>query len=167
MKLIYHGTPLRKALFIAEDGLIKSPWEKAIDDIGGVYGKSQRARRIIDSRGGIEAYALNFASSEYSDREIEYRVKCISMTNYFSLASAYGGNNETRDGGVVLALAVDETLRKVLPQDWEKKGTIFVPRKISIDTLAEVHVSPKAIMQMEKIQEAFAKYDPKFIPISS
>jgi len=161
MKLVYHGTSVSSAIEIAIDGAILSPWDQQIKD----YKRIECLKSM--STPELEEIALEDAKSLFGDHEVEHRVKSISLVTakYFSIAEDYARHSEQSAGGVVLGFEVDRSLLKVFPKDWEWRGSVYVPRKMRIKSLREIHISPKARLHESKIMEAYARYHPRIFYI--
>ncbi len=151
MTLFYHGTPAQNTLLIAKDGAILSPWEQKIEylhrckeqepDIYDYILKNFSKRGITD----VEKIALELAKPGYAKREIEHRVKCVSLTSDLSVAAAH-----PRD--VILGIELDSPPQHVL----------YVPRRVPLDMLKEVYLKETALPLENRILFAFERYKPIF-----
>ncbi|VVB81141.1 Uncharacterised protein [uncultured archaeon] len=146
MTLFYHGTPAGRAIKIARDGAILSPWEQEIIFLRQLKEKNPNSyKKITNKNNGMdeEETALELAKIGYAARETEERIKCVSLTSDKSwlIAPHYE---------IILGIELEHP-----PQD----GALFVPRKVPLDTLTEVHYKTRE----QEIRTAFAKYKPKFI----
>ncbi|MFH1803182.1 MAG: hypothetical protein ABH864_07095 [archaeon] len=116
----------------------------------------------------MEDVALKNAASSYTEREIEHRVKCLSVSRSLQgvqSAASYGmGFEDYKGGGLVLALEIDDGVRKSLPEDWEQMTIIHVPKRLSLRTLRKVHLSPRAVKDVRQIvEEEFELYGPEIL----
>jgi hypothetical protein len=135
--LVYHGTrSLNDAIHILESGELLSPWYQSLRLYQSL--SEEKIKRLLDSSkfSNIEDFALESAAVCYQKRELESRVKSISVTPNFDKAKSYarefGGF-----GGVVFGL--DE---KVVFGLENNNDVIFVPKLISLgDSLEKVYFS--------------------------
>ncbi|MCA9485822.1 MAG: hypothetical protein KC506_03180 [Nanoarchaeota archaeon] len=168
MELLYHGTHLRNGLEIAESGAILSPWYKYLEELNGVYrGKEGLFEEHYSGRTMVDV-ALENAAFCYSRNELEHRVKSLSVSKLLSGcggAAGYGMQfEEYNGGGMVLALEIDEELERSLPNDWEDRYIIFVPKRLELKTLRQIHLSPRAAREAEKlVRKSFEKYNPEIL----
>ncbi|MBS3086125.1 hypothetical protein J4422_00290 [Candidatus Pacearchaeota archaeon] len=160
MTLFYHGTDVDSAIGIARDGAILSPWDETILRYRGL-----RIAQTMSYR-ELQKLALEDASRLYSDHELEHRVKSISLDTRFYIAKGYalGYKEEHFHGGVVLGFEIDEDFLKricLISYSGHILGA-YIPRRLKLDTLKEVHLTPKAKDYKEQIAKEFEVYDPDF-----
>lgn len=161
-KKYYHGTSTGKGIKIARTGELRSPWEQEIQ-----YLITQKRKKPDDClwqeifpEKNLEEAALYYASSGYSEREIEPRVKCISITPTFSNALGHAQRYENDDGGIVLTIRFQEDYVNAVKMPFSSAEAIFIPRRLSIVTLSDVHVGAAAENRLPSIQNEFVKYNP-------
>lgn len=156
MERLYHGTTSRMAIEIARAGAILSPWDLVIISPWHPQRKQQLIAGHPDKT--WEQICLEIATRSYSEREIEHRVKCVSLTKKFEIAFGY-----TDGDGVVLGCEITPVVAKTLPSDWEIKNTIYVPRKLGLETLKDVYLTEEAVdCRKESICGEFDKYSPRY-----
>jgi len=158
MKLLYHGTGVGSALQIAVDGAILCPWEQEIKRIKAI----ERFRNLSTQE--LEEMVLKHASSVYADHEVGHRVMAISLAPSLSASRDYATHFEqfpSTGGGVILGFEADRTLLSRIPEDWEKRMVVYIPRKMEIENLKEIYLFPIARAYDSVIREAFAKYNPQ------
>ena len=158
MSLYYHGTNLDGALGIAKYGAILSRWDQEILRLQFAAAEGQDLH--LTEGETVEALALRLASSPFHVHEIEHRVKCVSISKSIRVPIMTAAVEEKRGlGGVVLGFEFSE-----VPKGYETSSTIYVPRKVSIDGLKELHItrdlSPGA---RKNLEQAFVKYSHKYI----
>ncbi|HSU72965.1 MAG TPA: hypothetical protein VLJ21_03900 [Candidatus Binatia bacterium] len=159
MTRYYHGTSVEFAFHIAEAGAILSPWEQKIQFVNMPERKPFYLRQMKDAgMQSLEELALLLASGDYPERDKEKRVKCVSLTTEYDGARSYadqmlGGQRNGaflyRGRGVVLGIDHDGQDR-----------IAFVPRKVSLNGLKDVHILGKNVTPLETrmLRHLFAPY---------
>jgi hypothetical protein len=180
MVLVYHGTSVGRGIQIARTGAILSPLEQTIDFLRRIYHENPQ-RKFEDEYHGktIEEVALEHVSSIYREHEIEYRAKSVTISTELWATISYAMKSEMRHvvddffckgnglvcwGGLILAVDVDSgyldsLTRRTAPH------LKYVPDRLSIGNLKELHLSPMARISGKAIKQAFAKYNPVYFDI--
>lgn len=160
MRLYYHGTNVDSALSIAKQGAILSPWFKELLSLQRAVEEGKNLQLIPGET--IEDLALRLASFAFATHEINHRVKCVSISRDtripigHALAHGYRGNQ-----GVVLGFELSAAL--VRPYD-RASSTIYIPKKIPIDSLREIHTFRNLEAKNKKLLDvAFAKYKLRYV----
>ena len=166
MVLVYHGTSVRQGIKIAMTGAILSPLEMRIRLF-----RQANPERLASAFPGktLEEAAIESISFAYGEHEIDHRVKSVSVVNEIEHAVHYAMMYEIRlkdfekkdvSGGLILAVDIDSTCfdRLVVPT---AKYIRYIPDRLSIDSLKEIHLSPMARRNSETtLREAFSKCNP-------
>ena len=165
--LVHHGTMWNSGISIAEIGVILSPWEHEIYRLQKLQREDPKGfAHLIQFYPGmsLEDIALDFAKTGYQDYEIEHRVKSVSIGD-LGACIQYARQFEDHGGGLVLGIDLNEEYLATLPPQRSSKSNVwYVSRKLGIDTLKEIRLTPNAITKHEQeIKEAFAKYNPKYL----
>lgn len=151
-KLIYHGTSLEGGLQIARSGAIMSPYEKEIEsckEMGVTQEKTERMAELI--------------ANGYPERERETRVRRTSFADLnCALNHALAFDRERVSGGLVLGVEFSYELmrRDVITRAFN--GILFIPGKISLELLRELHVTPRAYAHIDRIRQEFDKFNPAY-----
>ena len=175
MTILYHGTQTVDSISIARSGAILSPldvriemFEEALQDPNSsIY---EFFRKFPDKT--IEEYALKTTCLSFGEHEIEHRLKSISMARRVNTATDYAMRfdysfKKKRGefiGGVVLGIDVDEDRIEEFQRLVKSNGnTIYVPRRLDLDELREIHLSPMARKyHRAQIRHEFARYYPRY-----
>ena len=167
MALVYHGTSKYKGILVARDGAILSNLEKRIEWFKQMY-YNQPSRNFEKEFPGmtIEQIALEIESSVYGKYETESRIKCLTVAMRKESTIHYAMSFEDDDGGLILGVDLDDFYIEKLAQHYGNPNIRFVPGRLSLDSLKEIHLSPVAKSKHEKlIKEEFSRYNPSYFPI--
>lgn len=151
MTLFYHGTVFDFVPGIAEQQALLSPWDQRIARYKKTLARPDLLKHspLLKNKHRLEDYALEIVSQGYGAQDIEHRVKCVSLTNDIFRAAWYARTK--RLCSVIFGLELD------LPA----QQTIFVPRKVPLDTLKEIYVLGKGSRSVKpQLEQMFADYDP-------
>jgi hypothetical protein len=161
MVLVYHGTDTKSGISIARRGAILSNLEKRIEWFKQLYnGRSSRSFEKDYPGKTIEQIALEFESRFYGKSEIEARIKCLAVTKTIESTIDYAMRYEEYDGGLTLGIEIDDFYFERLDRHYGNYNIKFVPRKLSIEKLKELYLSPKAKEKHEStIKQEFKKYN--------
>ncbi|MDO8661068.1 MAG: hypothetical protein Q7K43_04210, partial [Candidatus Woesearchaeota archaeon] len=100
----------------------------------------------------IEEFAQLLVTLDYK-REL-FRAKTVSIERRLTHAVNY------TKGGAILGIEFDDVLPK---ESKAVEGTvIFIPKKVDITRLKEIHISPQAKHAEKRIRDAYAKYNPTY-----
>ena len=169
-KLYYHGTHVESGLEMAIDGFILSPFEKSLKylqkrSLEQIQFFKENYRIRFGENYSLEEIALFLSKTGYNEREIEHRVKCLSLTEQFLTALHYAIQHDTlQGGGLVLSVESSEDLMEKSPIKSDGL-VIYVPGKLSLKNLKEVHISKTAQKLRKRIETAFEKYKPNYFNI--
>ena len=147
MPQYYHGTTLHEAYEIAKIQRIKSPWYKQIAQLEKICANRPDIRATLQP--DIKAAALKMTSLSYTTKELEHRVKSISLSTNFSLAQSY-----TRNNGAILGFELDPS---------KMAGTrvyhdiLFVQGEISLEKLKQVYFNQITLVS-KKIADLLRNY---------
>lgn len=159
--IVYHGTFIRWAIQMPEDGAILSPLEQKIKFLkrAKANGKQVGINELYKTykASTIDDLALKIVSEEYGEHDIECRAKCVSFTRDFRHAYSYASRFEAYGGGVVLGLNI--------PQKYVREGVIFVPKQQSLDSLKEIILTPNANRDCKEIESAYSQYHPQILSL--
>ncbi len=159
--MVYHGTSLEKAIQIALDGAILSPFGKFLREMQILQKENPKLFERCAKHYGtseLDELALKRASIGYNEREIEHRVKCISLIDRFENAYGHADECEKFLGGIVLGIKISKRNRGNLT-------ATFIPKEQSLDSLKKVAILPKSMERIGLIKEAYLKYNPEFFGI--
>ena len=157
--MIYHGTHTIAAINIARTGAILSPLEQQINvlkDVKKIYLDKAFPNKTIKEA------AIDILSGLYSQNEFEHRVKCLKVSP--DKKSAINRNNYNKNMiRVALGIEVNGKINEMLPAEWEKENSLFIPKRLSLETLKEVYMHPLISEEFETgIRQAYEKYNPKY-----
>jgi len=143
--MVYHGTSLEKAIQIALDGAILSP-----------FGKFLREMQILQKENPklFERCAKHYGTSELD----ELALKRVSLIDRFENAYGHADECEKFLGGIVLGIKISKRNRGNLT-------ATFIPKEQSLDSLKKVAILPKSMERIGLIKEAYLKYNPEFFGI--
>lgn len=167
MALVYHGTNTNRGILIARSGAILSNLEKRIEWLKKLY-REQPSRSFENEYPGktMEQIALEIESNLYGKHEIEARVKCISVVKIIEPTKRYAMRSEDGNGGLILGIDLDVSYIESLGKHYGNPDIRFVPGRLSIDKLREIHLSPIASGKYESlIRQEFKKYRPQYFTI--
>ena len=167
MTLVYHSTDTKNGILIARRGVILSNLEQRLEEFRQLSPRKQERLKILYPGKTMEQAAFEFEASLYGEHEIETRVKCLRVVKRVESAIFYAMSLEDFEGGLILGIDLDDSyVEKLDQQHYGNQDIKFVPNKLSIDTLKEVHLSPTAKRKHESlIKKEFSRYNPKFIQI--
>ncbi|MDP1729189.1 MAG: hypothetical protein Q8L27_03240 [archaeon] len=162
MTLVYHGTNVDSGILIARSGAILCPWEINIEMFKRFYLKNPKRTFKQDYPGeNLEQFVLKVASTSYAERELESRVKSVSVSTDLFCAEGYAITCEKSGSeGIVLGIEVDDNFLNSInpPGNCQVK---YISRKLSLDNLKEIHLSPMAEKKHGKqIRREFYNYNP-------
>ncbi len=154
MVMIYYGAYVGEAIKIANRGAILSPLEEEIEFLKTHHKPDAKNKLAMEINSGksFEELAIEGLKGQYNEREFEQRVRNVFVRP--DLASALldiRGIN-----GLVLAVETDLKINLNIPQ-------ILIPKSVNIKALKEVHMRNVDQPDIERVKEAFSKYDPNFI----
>ncbi len=172
MEFLYHGTHTLNGVNIARTGAILSPWYQKIERLERLFEKKPEAKKRffeeIYPGKNISEMALIMASDGFGAHDIEHRVKSVSVSKDKSRTDHYGTRfDNSRGGGIVLALEITPEIKRILHDGWEKATIIFIPGKLQLESLRQVHLSPRCMKDsMGFVQKEFERYNPEYFIIS-
>jgi len=151
----YHGTSVGKALKIAGDGAILSPWYQKIHYLL-LRSDHDRLKRLFKDyeANSVEELALKEVSLLYGMHEIEHRAKSVSLTKDIRVAYDYAPVWISKEG-IILGFDIDNTYDYGV-------ATLYIPRKQSLNSLCEIIMLNSSDKDAESIKAAFSKYDIKY-----
>ncbi len=154
MQTLYHGTGLETIFAIARAGAILSPLERKTERLKSFNRSPEEFKKIFGKN--IEELAFIMATSPYQERQL-MRAQTVSMARVLHHAIGYADSNQ---GGAVLGIEFDDVLPKEL--NAIERIVIFIPKKVVLTRLKEIHISPEAKNYEQLIREAYAKYNPNY-----
>lgn len=167
MVIVYHGTLLNRGLWIAERGAILSPLLQQTERFLRMYRRDTDAF-IAEYKMNPEAMAEKIVRGSYSEYEFEHRARCISVVvGEVGIAQNYAderrgvaeGSALSINGGLVLGIELAEEELKGINPKFSRGCTRFIPRLLPLDTLREVHLSPRAFdSNFALVRKAFDRY---------
>lgn len=102
----------------------------------------------------------------YGDHEVEHRIKKLSITTNIQLAFSHATEFEFSKGGLVLGIEVDDSIIQGLYPDETDRRIMYIPRKLSIEELKIIYLSPVAFLKhLPQLCEEFEKYNPRYLTI--
>ena len=166
MTMLYHGTTTQRAIMVAVRGALLSNWDRQIEELRQSYIENP-SRKFEDDYPGktIEQVALEWQSKLYGEHEMETRVKSLSVAKTIGPTISYAKNilgEEKNLGGLVLGIELSDFQIADLSPIYGGGDIVYIPRILSIVTLKEIHLSPKATENKKEIIKAFKKYKPAY-----
>ncbi len=165
MGFYYHGTNLQGALGIAKQGAILSPWDIEILRFQAAVAEGKDLN--LKEGETIEDVALRISSRGFSPFDIEHRVKSVSISRTLHVPRGHAAAAEKQGlGGVVLGFELSDSL---IPYIYRKSTHVFIPRRVPIDGLREIHVMDslgkinKNARGFEELKKAFKRYSPCYV----
>ena len=137
-----------------------------MDDAEGERENPSRNFKRDFSAKTVEDLAKDLESINLRDEEVELNVMSIKLTTDIYLARRLALCNEGAEGGLFLAMDLDEKDFRDLKRQYQSQESFYLPRRLGLDYLKEIHISPRAARKEPQIREAFAKYNPVYFIIT-
>ena len=157
--LVYHGTSVENGIKIARDGKILSPYEQKLKVIKKDFPKKGFFEKYSNGQ-SIEDVAMYWASGGFHEREIEFRVKCFSISLDKKEAFRYAKRYENMNGGLVFGVEINAEILAGFKGD--HPSIRFVSKKLSLNGLKEVYLTSRALSLKMQIKAEFQKYNLNF-----
>ena len=142
----YHGTSVESAFKIARSLFVRSPLDQEKTYLESLRYPDLKRLAEIYGVDNLEDLALEKAASNFPERDVEHRVKCVSFSRYpFTSISEYD---------IFLGMDIFE---------YRVSGDIFfVPqRQYLINSLRELILTPVAESYESRLTAAFFRFNPK------
>jgi len=136
MALVYHGAILERGLKIASKGEILSPFQQELECGKKCPWLDDVVSVVIEEIGQCKGHAT------------------------------WNRDYENYEGGIILGIELPSPELQKIKLHFKKGDVLFIPERLSIDRLKEVHLSQKVNRDYRsRAEEAFLKYRPKYLVI--